>query len=442
MPVYQPGEIVLNIYQIEAFIGEGGYGEVYRARHIHLQRLDALKILRRAGMTETDYWKAEQRFKQEARLGDRVHPAIVRCTNYFPDEARGQLVLVMPFVSGGSLTQALKERRQQARPFGVSDTLRIGRQIAAGLAALHAQDVIHRDLSPNNILFDEDGNALIADLGSAQTPLGLTRRDQISEPGDAPLQPGTPGYRSPEHEDPLKPLRPPSDVYALGLLLFEMLTLRRFSDCAPGTRVSALRPDVPAALDELVARMLSEEPRQRPWDGAAAEKALQELSAAEPSEPAVGPIQPRATATSPATLPWTLDEGLTEIEKMEAAQEWQLALETLEQLEAAYPGHIRLKLPCKRITRALESQREAEEKAKREDEELAQREAEAKAKREAEERARREAEAKGKYEAEERARREAEEKAKREAALRPGYLRRDGDRTFIRLDSAQEMAFV
>ncbi|HNT54828.1 MAG TPA: SUMF1/EgtB/PvdO family nonheme iron enzyme, partial [Anaerolineaceae bacterium] len=167
-------------------------------------------------------------------------------------------------------------------------------------------------------------------------------------------------------------------------------------------------PDVPAALDELVAGMLSEEPRRRPWDGAAAEKALQELSAAEPAAPAVSPIRSRTPAT------WSLEDGLSALKDMEEAQDWQLAAEQLAELEEAYPNHPKLKLPHKRITQALEDQAQAQ----------------------------REAEEKSKREAEAQARHEAEEKSKREAELRPGYLRRAGDHIFIRLDSAQEMAFV
>jgi len=215
--------------------------------------------------------------------------------------------------------------------------------------------------------------------------------------------------------------------------------------------------------------------------------------------------------------PGDLDATLLALNEMMAAGEWDMAHETLSQLEVDFPDHVRLKLPHKKITQALESQREAEEKAKREAderamleakakaeheaEERARLEAEAKAKREAEERSKREAAAKAQREAEERARREAEEKAKREAEERArleaeakaqreaeeharreaeakakreaeelarreaeakakreaeeharreaeekvrkdALLRRDGDRTFIRLDAAQEIAFI
>jgi len=174
-------------------------------------------------------------------------------------------------------------------------------------------------------------------------------------------------------------------------------------------------------LSSVVRQALAQDPAERFTDMVVFKAALQTLKLNDAPRVAVennpaeihrlpAAVATRGTAGTAAT--WTLEEGLTEIEKMEAAQEWQLALETLEQLEATFPGHIRLKWPYKRITRALESQREAEEKAKREAEEHARLEAEAKAKREAEERAKREAEAKAKREAEERAKLEAVAKAK------------------------------
>ena len=423
MPVHRAGDIILRDYQIEAFIGEGGFGEVYRALQVDLNQRFALKILQRARLSAAGYAAAEIRFHKEAQLGVRInHPAIVRVFSFSRDEESDQLVLVMAYAAGGSLRQVLDDRRERQQPYSVPDALRIARGIAAGLAALHAQKVIHRDLSPNNILFDGAGTPLIADLGLAQTAadpsLGRGDSDQ------PPPHPGTPGYRSPEHADGYNLLKPPADIYALGLLLFEMLTLRCFRTCAHGTRVSALRPDVPAALDELVAGMLSEDPRQRPWDGAAAAKALQALSAVDRAMPPVSPVlsptpSTATTATTSATSTWTLEEALMALKDIEDAQDWQLAAELLSELEDAYPNHPKLKLPRKRITLALENQREAEEKAQQEAEaRRARREAEEKAQQEAEARARREAEEKAQQEVEARIRREAEEKAKGEVEER------------------------
>ncbi|HNT55684.1 MAG TPA: protein kinase, partial [Anaerolineaceae bacterium] len=138
MPVHRAGDIVLRDYQIEAFIGEGGFGEVYRARQLHLNKLFALKILQRAKLSTAGYAAAEIRFRKEAQLGVTINqPAIVRVFSFSLDELSDQLVLVMAYAAGGSLRQALDERRERNQPYGVKDALRIARGIAAGLAALH-----------------------------------------------------------------------------------------------------------------------------------------------------------------------------------------------------------------------------------------------------------------------------------------------------------------
>jgi len=298
MPIFQPGDIVLRDYQIEAFIGEGSFGEVYRAADLNLKETVALKILRRsAGMADGYYERAQARFTLEARLGHRItHANVIRIYKFAPDEASGLLVLVMEYAAGGSLMDRMK-----SGPLAIEDALQIARQMAAGLGALHEQDVVHRDLKPSNILFDSTGTVKVADLGLAQPANAL----QVSGSGfggsrELQTSPGTPAYISPEQESGKPHLPPASDIYALGLILFEMLTGRSYKNQPPVTRLSTLRPDVPAGVDELLAKMLSEDPRQRPWDGAAAEKALDKLLKTAPNgtspdrEPTPQPIWVKA----------------------------------------------------------------------------------------------------------------------------------------------------
>ncbi|HNZ13337.1 MAG TPA: bifunctional serine/threonine-protein kinase/formylglycine-generating enzyme family protein [Anaerolineaceae bacterium] len=405
MPTFQPDDIVLRDYKIETFIGEGGFGEVYQARDLNLNEPVALKILRRTAETDAAYYeRARDRFTLEARLGHRItHPNIIRVYKFAPDDTSGLLVLVMEYAPGGSLADKLKSGLP-----AVPDALWIARQVAAGLGALHHADVVHRDLKPSNILFDATGTARVADLGLAQPASAIQVSQSSSGGGQLYTPPGTPAYMSPEQEGGrMQHLPPASDIYALGLILFEMLTGRTYKNQPPGTRLSQLRPEIPLVLDELVAAMLADDPKERPWDGAAAEKALQELSADEPVAPPVDAIPARTAATSSrvsATPTWTLEEGLSALKDMEEAQDWQLASELLDELEAAYPNHPKLKLPHKKIPQA-------------------------------EERARREAEEQELREIEEMDRREAEEKANR-------YMRRDGDRILIKLDAQQEMVFV
>ena len=144
--------------------------------------------------------------------------------------------------------------------------------VAQGLAALHSRDVVHRDLKPSNILFDEHGNAKVADLGLAQIPGGPSLRSQRSS---SPPHPGTPEYMSPEQASGRDFLSSASDIFALGLVLFETLTGRLYKSERTGTRASQLRRDVPDWLDKLVAaHCLSRDPEKRPWDGAEAAKLL------------------------------------------------------------------------------------------------------------------------------------------------------------------------
>jgi serine/threonine-protein kinase len=155
---------------------------------------------------------------------------------------------------------------------GIEAAVRIATEAADGLAALHEIDRVHRDLKPGNILFDGKGRAKVADLGLTQGPEDASRR---SLDGDkAPPHPGTGPYMSPEQMTTSFPLRFSSDVYALGAVLFELLTGRQYFQQPPGARATSQRTDTPAWLDELLCRMLAENSSDRPWDGAAAARLL------------------------------------------------------------------------------------------------------------------------------------------------------------------------
>jgi len=348
MPFFQPNDIVLRDYKIETFIGEGGFGEVYRALDLNLNEMVALKILRRATALEGAYYeRARQRFMLEARLGLRIsHPNVIRIYKFAPDESSGLLGLAMEFASGGSLADRL-----QAGELSIAEALGFARAIAAGLSALHAEDVVHRDIKPSNILLDGSGGVRVADLGLAQAANAPQGSLSISGAGgEMWMAPGTPAYMSPEQERGKPHLPPASDIYALGLVLFEMLTRRTYKNQPPGSRASDLRPDLPPEVDDLLAAMLADDPRQRPWNGTAAEKALTALIAlvagAAPipaqSAPEPAPALPTPPPTSPA---WSIGDGLAALRVMMGAKEWRLAVELLEQLETAYPGNPQLLTP-------------------------------------------------------------------------------------------------
>ncbi len=277
--LYAEGSILLNRYRLERFLGAGAFAEVYLARHLELDKVYALKVLTRdhPDLGSTEYGDFRQRFRLEAQLGARIeHPNVVQVHDF--EDAGDLLLLRMAYAEGGSMAAHLKwlkeERGQAPRQMPVAEALRIAQDVAQGLAALHSLEVVHRDLKPSNILFAADGRAMVADLGLAQVPGGPSQRSLLS---DAPRHPGTPDYMSPEQGASSAALSSASDIYALGLVLFEMMAGRRYRSVRPGTPVRDVRPDVPEAVSDLLARMLAREPGERPWDGTEAAGLLQQV---------------------------------------------------------------------------------------------------------------------------------------------------------------------
>ncbi len=275
----QSGQTILNgKYRIERLLGRGAFGEVYEITHQALKVRRALKVLRRdaPGIGSTEYGAYQERFSLEAQLGARLNtptpnPHLIQIHDFV--DAEGILALEMEYAAGGSLADRLARSREAGTLLAVDEAVRIARDAARGLAALHALDVVHRDLKPSNILFDAQGRAKVGDLGLAQV-LGSPSRPSLLGSQARP-QPGTPDYMSPEQAANAPRLAPPSDIYSLGAVLFEMLTGRLYRNQRPGTRAKSLRGDAPAPLDDLLARMLAQAPDDRPWDGAEAAKLLE-----------------------------------------------------------------------------------------------------------------------------------------------------------------------
>ena len=262
--MFTPIDPLPSKYRPIALIGEGAFGRVYRVEHLGLKAERALKVLRRdePGIGPGLFAEMRQRFQFEAQLGARLdHPHIVRVHDFEQDG--DVLILVMEYCPGGSLASRLEEMRQKGQVMDVMETLRLGWEISQGLQALHELDIVHRDLKPSNLLFCADGRMKIGDLGLAQAPGGpslRSRRGSLAGP-----QTGTPAYMSPEQAEQATHLSLASDVYALGLILFEILTGRQYS-LQPGTRLSGLHPDA-ARLDGLLAKLLAENPKERPRHG-------------------------------------------------------------------------------------------------------------------------------------------------------------------------------
>ncbi len=276
---YNPGDILLNEYRIEQKIGEGAFGEVYLVTNLALKVQRAVKVLRQdtPGLGSKEFESNRARFQLEAQLGARLNnptanPHLLQVHSF--KALDGLLLLEMEYAPGGNLQGRLAKLPAQKESLPIPEALRIGVEIALGLAALHAGNIVHRDLKPSNILFDEHGHARVADLGLAQTLDDYSLRSQLSD-SLAVQHPGTPLYMSPEQANTRRGLQSASDIYALGLILFEMLTGKNYNLLKPGTHAASLRKDIPAHLDKLLFQMLSEIPRERPWDGAEAARLLQ-----------------------------------------------------------------------------------------------------------------------------------------------------------------------
>lgn len=256
-------------YRIVEKLGEGGVGQVYKALDIRLHRHVALKVLR-SGYAASPEHRA--RFLQEARAASALnHPNIITIHDILTHE--GADFMVMELVTGQSLAGLI--RRGGLR---ISALLTIGAQVADALATAHEAGIIHRDLKPGNIMFSNAGNVKLLDFGLAKLT-GPRALGGETEPG-APLTTegmvvGTARYMSPEQAQGL-PIDARSDIFTLGVVLYEMAT--GFSAFEAATTVSTLaavlrdepRPipeltrNVPSGLVDLIARSMQKDPSARP----------------------------------------------------------------------------------------------------------------------------------------------------------------------------------
>ena len=223
---------------------------MYRATHLDLNVSRALKIVTRQtpGVGSTQFSEFHQRFHLEAQLGASLHHSNLIQVHDFEQDGTN-LILVMEYAPGGCLSERIAQAREEGKLISIEESTRIATDIAEGLGTLHAYDTVHRDLKPSNVLFDRDKRAKVADYGLAQLPSGPSMRSKLSE---GQPHPGTPTYMSPEQINTFTHLTPASDVYALGLILFEMLTGRIYRNVRPGTRAGDLRQDLPEWLDDLL----------------------------------------------------------------------------------------------------------------------------------------------------------------------------------------------
>ena len=254
---FLPGTMIAGRYRIAGLLGRGGMGEVYRATDLALGQAVALKFLPEAAARDE---RALARFYNEVRMARQVtHPNV--CRVYDIGQVDGLPFISMEFIDGEDLASLL---RRIGRLPG-DKAVEIARKLCAGLAAAHEKNVLHRDLKPANVMVDSRGQVVIMDFGLA----GLAEQLQ----GD--VHSGTPAYMSPEQlagtEVTLR-----SDLYALGLVLYELFTGRRAFDAASVVElmqmqeraapasITSVAKDLDPAVERIVLRCLQPNPAERP----------------------------------------------------------------------------------------------------------------------------------------------------------------------------------
>ena len=266
-PTFNAGDVFAGRYRMIARIGRGGMGDVWRADDLVLNTPVALKLLYSTAPA------GRSRILNEVRLARQItHPAV--CRVFDVGEAPGGIVFYsMELVTGEDL--AAFGRRVGRLPS--EKVIAIARQLCEGLAAAHARGVLHRDLKPANVLIDNEGQVRITDFGIA-----VSRDDASGE-----TVAGTPGYMAPEQLIRGTPLSERTDIYALGLVLYELLVGQRPRDrdkLSTPARPSTLVADVDPQLERVVMQALAPDPRHRPATAS-------DLAAALPASGPGGPVR-------------------------------------------------------------------------------------------------------------------------------------------------------
>jgi serine/threonine-protein kinase len=298
--------VTLGPYQLLGELGRGGMGVVYKAYDTELRRFVALKTL--FGAFAHDSSIAE-RFLFEARAMAGIADSHV-VSIYASGEADDHPYFVMELIDGETLGSVL--RREGA--LSPENALRVVYQAALGLGAAHAKRLVHRDVKPGNLLLTQGGSIKVSDFGIARSAVSSER--QLTLTGDMV---GTPGYLSPESCTG-KPVDARSDVFSLGVVLFECLVGRvPFTDSSPlGLMLNVVQTDIPAvrtlnahvdeALEAILLKMVSKKPEDRYSDGLAVARALAALPGAVCLAPLelqikINPARPMATRRVADSIP-------------------------------------------------------------------------------------------------------------------------------------------
>jgi len=255
---FTPGQIIAERYRVVALAGRGGMGEVYRAEDLKLSQIVAIKFLPASLSTDAG---ALARFHSEVRIARQVsHPNV--CRVFDIGDADGVPFLTMEYVDGEDLASLIRRIGR----LSTDKAIEIARQVCAGLSAAHERGVVHRDLKPANLMPDGAGKIRITDFGLASIAASI-------EAGD--VRAGTPAYMAPEQLEG-KEVTVKSDLYSLGLVLYEILTgkrafnastlpelIKQRESSAPANPSSLVR-DLDPLVECVILRCLEKDPAQRP----------------------------------------------------------------------------------------------------------------------------------------------------------------------------------
>lgn len=263
----QVAPLLNNRYRLLAVVASGGMATVYKAQDTLLSRIVAVKTLRDRYAQDPIF---VQRFREEAQAAANLnHPNIVTIYDVGKDMINGvpRHYIVMEYVEGQDLKQAIRERSLTASPFGIAEAVDIARQVAEGVGFAHRRGLVHCDLKPQNVILTPEGRAKVTDFGIARAYTSM-----VAEKSETVW--GTPQYYAPEQATGNSPT-PASDVYSIGVVLYEMLAgrlpfdgkdarelARQHLNVEPA-ELTSLNPNVPLQLEAIVRRVLSKDPANR-----------------------------------------------------------------------------------------------------------------------------------------------------------------------------------
>lgn len=251
--------------RIHGWLGSGGWGHVYDATHVDMERPTALKLLK--DLSESAGDNVVERFKREATiLAQLDHPNIVRVHDYGVESAGPKdsvWFLAMERVNGIDLTTFIKHLKP-TQQLPVATKCEMARRIALALDCLHSHGYVHRDVKPSNVMLTEKGEIKLLDVGLAKIWDEVATKERLT---GSHVVLGTPGYMAPEQFWPIQRVDRSADIFSLGCVLYQLLTGKLpYADCKFDTfrSLTTLRGDLPPGLTGLIHQMLKKSPEDRP----------------------------------------------------------------------------------------------------------------------------------------------------------------------------------